>query len=84
MHSALVTNQNSADTSLHLGLVALITSVLTAVILILVKFGTKRLRSKLGRGVYKTYFFHFFLILHIQLLIFFRKDRKKIFTFREK
>ncbi|XP_052703205.1 uncharacterized protein LOC128179711 [Crassostrea angulata] len=47
--NALVTNQNSADTSLHLGLVALITSVLTAVILILVKFGTKRLRSKLGR-----------------------------------
>lgn len=56
MHSALVTNQNSADISLHLGLVALITSVLTAVILLLVRFGTKRLCSKSGRGVYKTFF----------------------------
>lgn len=78
MHSALVTNQNSADTSLHLGLVALITSVLTAVILLLVVLGIKRLRSKSGRGVYKTYFFHIFLILHTHLLIFFRKDRKNI------
>nr|XP_034329647.1 uncharacterized protein LOC117690230 isoform X1 [Crassostrea gigas] len=48
--NALVTNQNSADTSLHLGLVALITSVLTAVILLLVVLGIKRLRSKSGRG----------------------------------
>lgn len=79
MHSALVTNQNCADTSLHIGLVALITCVLTAVILLLVRFGTKRLRSKSGRGVYKTYFFHLFLILHTHLQIFFRKDRKNIY-----
>lgn len=65
MNSALANNQNSADTSIHLGLVALITSVLTAVILLLVVFGTKRLRRRrLSRGVYKTYFFHLFLILH--------------------
>lgn len=64
MNSALANNQNSADTSIHLGLVALITSVLTAVILLLVVFGTKRLRRRLCRGVYKTYFLHLFLILH--------------------
>lgn len=58
MHSALVTNQNSADTSLHLGLVALITSVLTAVILLLVVLGIKRLRSKSGRGVYFSHIFY--------------------------
>lgn len=54
--NALVTNQNSADTSLHLGLVALITSVLTAVILLLVRFGTKRLRrrNQNGNGTSKT------------------------------
>lgn len=59
MHSALVTNQTNADTSLHPGLVALITCVLIAVILLLVVLGIKRHRSKLSRGVYKTYFFPF-------------------------
>lgn len=48
--NALVNNQNGADTSIHLGLVALITSVLTAVILLLVVFGTKRFRRRLCRG----------------------------------
>nr|XP_034329654.1 uncharacterized protein LOC105324358 isoform X3 [Crassostrea gigas] len=48
--NALVTNQTNADTSLHPGLVALITCVLIAVILLLVVLGIKRHRSKSGRG----------------------------------
>lgn len=62
MHSALVTNQTNADTSLHPGLVALITCLIIAVILLLVVLGIKRLRRKSGPGVYKSYFFHLFLI----------------------
>lgn len=61
MHSALVTNQTNGDTSVHPGLVALITGVLIAVILLLVVLGIK-LRNKSGRGVYKKKIFHLFLI----------------------
>lgn len=77
MNSALVNNQNGADTSLHLGLVGLITSVLTAVILLLVVFGTIRLRRRLCRGAYKTYFFHLFLILHTHFDHILQKRQKK-------
>lgn len=63
INSALVNNQTNADTSLHPGFVALIVAliicVLTALILLLVVFWTKR-----SRGVYTTYFFHLSLILH--------------------
>eukprot|EP00105_Crassostrea_gigas_P013418 XP_011429731.2 PREDICTED: uncharacterized protein LOC105329931 [Crassostrea gigas] len=45
--NAQANNQTNADASLHPGLVALITSVLTALILLVVVFGTKCLRSKL-------------------------------------
>lgn len=79
MDSALVTNQTNADTSLHPGLVALIACVLTALILLLVVLVV---RLRFCRGVYKTYFFHLFLIMHTHLLIFFRKDRKKNIYFQ--
>lgn len=62
MHSALVTNQTNADTSLHPGLVALITCLIIAVILLLVVLGIIRRRRTSGRGVYKSYCFHLFLI----------------------
>lgn len=76
MNSALVNNQNGADTSL----VALIACVLTAVILLLLVIVTKRLRRRsLSRGVYKTYFFHLFLILHTHFDHILRKDRKNIY-----
>lgn len=58
MNSALVTNQTNADTSLHPGLVALIACVLTALILLIIVFWTKR-RLRFCQGVYKNYFFPF-------------------------
>ncbi|XP_065925815.1 uncharacterized protein [Magallana gigas] len=48
--NALVNNQTNADTSLQLALVALVTCVLTAVILLLVVF----LRRRSCRGIRKT------------------------------
>lgn len=73
MNSALVNNQTNADTSLQLALVALVTCVLTAVILLLVVF----LRRRSCRGVYKTFFPFIFNIAYTFWSYSLEKIRKK-------